>query len=49
MNRGLIEADEICGYEAHDLALPRFMNRGLIEAAECGLASPGIGRDFPDS
>ena len=48
MNRGLIEAAIPKCRQLRSLKLPRFMNRGLIEAC-LGLAGTlGYG-DFPDS
>ena len=48
MNRGLIEAEEKGGFTSTNDELPRFMNRGLIEAATA--IPPSIAsKNFPDS
>ena len=49
MNRGLIEADIASMSRTASLALPRFMNRGLIEArGGCVEHTHGV-QYFPDS
>jgi len=48
MNRGLIEATFPAGMGGMAAALPRFMNRGLIEAGE-GLLGQAFVGNFPDS
>ena len=48
MNRGLIEASGRGRKHEDDPRLPRFMNRGLIEAG-FARASEGVFSNFPDS
>ena len=48
MNRGLIEARFQRGATQSQSGLPRFMNRGLIEAGFPSVLRYG-GQDFPDS
>ena len=49
MNRGLIEAVRQRAPERATGKLPRFMNRGLIEARTLRQAFTRSGKHFPDS